>query len=192
MKRPAAVFVGCIAILLLIAVAGVATIPTVPTGTWQPMGSMAVARSGAAAVLLQDQRVLITGGKNSGGAVNSAELFNTDGSFAPANAMGTPRSEHVAVVLRDGRVLVAGGVTTGGGTTNAAEMYAPWSDTWTAIAGGMTEARSEATAALLADGRVLIAGGQNGNAPSSTVEVFDPNSGQFSFAGSLSSPRMGL
>jgi len=101
MKRPAAALLGCIAVLL-IAVAGVATIPTVPTGTWQPMRSMAVARSGAAAVLLQDHRVLITGGNNGTDAVNTAEVFNTDGSFANASAMATPRSGHVAVALMDG------------------------------------------------------------------------------------------
>src|SRR5215813_11071086 len=113
MKRPAAALLGCIAVLLLIAVAGVATIPTVPTGTWQPMGSMAVARSGAAAVLLQDHRLLITGGNNGTDEVNSAEVFNTDGLFATVSAMGTARSEHVAVGLADGRIIVAGGVTTG-------------------------------------------------------------------------------
>src|SRR5215813_6450692 len=72
MKRPAAALLGCIAVLLLIAVAGVATIPTVPTGTWQPMGSMAAARSGAAAVLLQDHRVLIAGGNDASGPLSSA------------------------------------------------------------------------------------------------------------------------
>jgi hypothetical protein len=124
MKRPAAALLGCIAVLLLIAVAGVATIPTVPTGTWQPMGSMTAARSGAAAVLLQDHRVLITGGNNGTDAVNSVEVFNTDGSFANASAMGTPRSGHIAVLLRDERVLVAGGVTSGGGTTTGDDFAA--------------------------------------------------------------------
>ena len=122
MKHPAAALLGCIAVLLLIAVAGVATIPSAPTGIWQPIGSMAVARSGAAAALLQDHRVLITGGNNGTDAVNTAEGFNTDGSFANASAMATPRSGHVAVVLVDGRALVAGGVTAGGGATNSAEI----------------------------------------------------------------------
>jgi hypothetical protein len=192
MKRPAAALFGCIAILLLLTVAGIASIPTVQTGTWQPMGSMPGARSGATAVLLPDHRVLIAGGDGGSGAVNGADVFNADGSFSGVSAMGTPRSEHVAVVLRDERVLVAGGVTAGGGATNSAEIYDPASDTWTAIAGGMTEARSKATAALLQDGRVLVAGGQNGSTPSATVEIFDPTTGQFSFAGSLSSRRMGL
>ena len=191
MKRPAAALLGSIAVLLLIAVAGVATIPSVPSGTWQPIGSMAAARSGAGAVLLEDHRVLITGGNDGSGAVSSVEAFDTGGAFANVSAMTTPRSEHVAVALADGRVLVAGGVTAGGSATNAAEIYDPTSDSWTAVAGGMIEARSKATVSLLKDGRVLIAGGQNGDTPSSTLEIFDPLSGAFSFAGTLSSARMG-
>src|SRR5262249_9657896 len=151
MKRPAAALFGCIAMLLILSVAGIATIPSVQTGAWQPMGSMSVARSGAAAVLLPEHRVLITGGNNGTDVVNSAEAFNTDGSFASVSAMGTPRSGHVAVALKDGRALVAGGVTTGGGATNSAEIYDPTSDSWTGIPGGMVEARSKATAALLPD-----------------------------------------
>jgi hypothetical protein len=162
------------------------------TGTWQPMGSMAAARSGATAVLLQDHRVLNAGGDGGSGAVNSAEVFNADGSFSAVSAMGTARAKHVAVALADGRVLVAGGEGAGGGATNSAEIFDPAADAWTAVAGGMVEARSGATASLLKDGRVVIAGGQNGTAASATVEIFDPATGQFSFAGTMSSPRMGL
>jgi len=117
MKRPAAALLGCIAVILLLTVAGIASIPSLQTGTWQPMGSMAAARSGATAVLLQDRRVLIAGGDGGSGAVNSAEVFNTDGSFSAVSAMGTARAKHVAVALADGRVLVAGGEGAGGGGT---------------------------------------------------------------------------
>ena len=192
MKRPAAALLGCIAILLLLTVTGIASTPTVQTGTWQPIGSMMWARSGATAVLLEDHRVLIAGGDSGSGAVNSAEVYNADGSFSAVSAMGTARAKHVAVVLADGRVLVAGGESTGGGATNSAEIYDPATDGWTAVAGGMAEARSGATASLLNDGRVLIAGGQNGTTASGTIEIFDPRTGQFGFAGMMSSPRMGL
>ena len=53
----------------------------------------------------------------------------------------------------------------------------------------MIEARSNATAVLLRDGRVLIAGGEKSGAGSSTIEVFDPVTLTFSFAGALASPR---
>src|SRR2546422_221808 len=99
------------------------------------------------------------------------------------------RSGHISVVLQDGRMLVAGGTVAGGGATNAAEIYDPVANTWTSLAGGMMEARSGATEALLQDGRVAVAGGQNGSVVSSTIEIFDPLAGNFSFAGTLSSPR---
>src|SRR5262249_26034988 len=53
----------------------------------------------------------------------------------------------------------------------------------------LNEARSGATASLLQDGRVLIAGGDNSASPSNTIEIFDPFSENFTFAGTLSSAR---
>ncbi len=191
MKRSALALISAITILI-IAVTAIATIPAVQTGTWQSMGTMTAARSGAIAVLLQDHRVLIAGGNNAGTAQNSAEVFNLDGSFSAVAPMGTPRAQQLAVVLQDGRVLVAGGTTSGPAATNAAEIFTPGIDTWAPIAGGIIEARANATATLLSDGRVLIAGGQNAGIPSQTVEIFDPAAGQFSLAGTLSAPRMEL
>ena len=95
----------------------------VPSGTWIATGAMNSARSGAAAVLLQDGRILITGGSGASGPANSAELFGSNGSFSLASPMNVPRSGHVAVVLQDGRVLVAGGLTSGGAVTNTAEIF---------------------------------------------------------------------
>jgi hypothetical protein len=167
-----------------------ASIPNVPTGTWQNWNAMGEVRSGAAAVLLHDGRVLIIGGSNANGPVASADLFGTDGVFSAAAAMQTPRSRHTATVLSDGRVLVTGGVTSSGGAVNTAEIYDPSADSWSASV-TMVDARAGHTASLLSDGRVLLAGGSDsaGNALSS-LEIFDPASGAFSSAGAMSSPRM--
>src|SRR5690348_795646 len=81
-----------------------ATAIQVPSGTWAPAGNMAEARSGAAAVLLQDGTILVTGGESSSVTLASAEFFSA-GSFAAAPAMNVARSGHAAVVLKDGRVL---------------------------------------------------------------------------------------
>ena len=105
MKRPAVAVLASLA-LLIIAVTGVATIPSVQTGTWQPMGSMVAARSGAAAVLLDDHRVLVAGGNDANGPVNSAEVFNLDGSFSSVSPMAVARAGHRSILLEDGRVLV--------------------------------------------------------------------------------------
>ncbi len=178
-------FLGLISLALLVK----AAVLQVPTGTWAPGGAMAQPRADSSAVLLQDGRVLITGGDGASGPLATAEFFNTDGSVSPAVPMNVARSGHISVVLQDGRVLVGGGTVAGGGATNAAEIYDPIANTWTSLAGGMMEARSGATEALLQDGRVAVAGGQNGSVVSSTIEIFDPLAGNFSFAGTLSSPR---
>src|SRR5262245_25989931 len=81
----------------------------VPSGTWAPSGNMAEVRSGAASALLQDGRVLVSGGEGTAGPLATAEFFSTGFSAAPA--MNVARSGHAAVTLQDGRVLVTGGKT---------------------------------------------------------------------------------
>src|SRR6201998_3112629 len=166
-----------------------AAIPNVPTRTWQTWNPMADARSGAAAVLLQDGRVLIVGGNNANGSVASADLFGTDGVFSAAAVMHTTRSGHTATVLSDGRVLVTGGTTSGGGITNSAEIYDSSRNSWTLLSSTMGDARSGHTASLLPDGRVLLAGGQNSGGAINSLEIFDPSSGNFSSAGVMTSAR---
>src|SRR6266478_5156020 len=179
-------------VVVVILVAGIlvkGNIPQPASGNWLSGGSMSEPRSGASAALLQDGRILITGGDNGSGPATTAEFFDTTGAFVPAPPMNVARSNHVSVVLQDGRVLAAGGTVAGGGATNAVEIYDPIVNTWGSLSGGMIEARSGATATVLKDGRVLVVGGQNGSVVSSTIEVFDPVGGSFSFAGALFSPR---
>jgi hypothetical protein len=158
-------------------------------GAWTVTPPMNSARSSASSVLLQDGRILVTGGNDSNGPTSSAEFFAAQVSYSLASPMNVPRSGHVAVVLQDGRVLVAGGTTNGGEATNSAEIFDPIANTWTNVTSGMIEARSGHSAALLHDGRVLIAGGANGTQISSTLEVFDPNLGVFTASGVMASPR---
>ena len=177
----------------IFAAAGVllsASLPQVPSGTWIALGPMNSARSGASAVLLQDGRILVSGGNDSNGPSNTAELFGANGSFSMDTPMNVTRSGHVAVVLQDGRVLIAGGTISGGGVTNSAEIYDPAANSWTNVSGGMLEARSGQTATLLNDGRVLLAGGAGSSGTVSlTAEVFDPVAQTFALAGQLSSAR---
>src|SRR5947209_2025203 len=170
-----------------------ASLPTVATGTWVAAGNMSAARSGACTVALNDGRLLISGGADANGPTATADLFSTTGSWSAAASMNSPRSHQSCAVLQDGRVLVAGGTTSsGGGVTNSAEIYDPSADSWSQV-GLMNDARSGATASVLQDGRVLITGGRSSDGPpiliSNTLEVFDPNSGNFSNAGTMSSPR---
>jgi N-acetylneuraminic acid mutarotase len=178
--------------LILCVVLGVkGYILQVPSGTWAAQPSLAQARSGASAVLLQDGRILVTGGYGAAGTLASAEIIGVDGTSSAATSMSTARSKHIAAVLANGSVLVAGGTNSVGGAINTAEIYDPVANSWTTLAATMVEARSNATATVLQDGRVLIAGGDRSGVASSTIEIFDPAPAAltFSFAGALASPR---
>lgn len=135
-------------------------------------GRMARARSGHEATLLQDGRVLI-----SGGGWADAELFDpATGTFEPAGKMARIRSA-TATLLDDGRVLLAGG------GEPSAEIFDP--DTLTfEPTGPLTDEHTFHTSTLLADGRVLIAGGGTRSA-----ELYDPASGTFEPAGEMLAQR---
>jgi len=166
-----------------------ASVPSVPTGTWQSWNPMGDVRSGAAAVLLQDGRVLISGGSNASGPTASADLFDTNGAFTAITPMNSARSGHTATLLGDGRVLVSGG-DTGSGITNSAEVFDPATGSWTLLSATLLDARAGHTASLLTDGRVLFAGGHNSGGALSTLEIFDPLNDDFTSAGTLTANRM--
>ncbi|PYV84872.1 MAG: hypothetical protein DMG05_23810, partial [Acidobacteria bacterium] len=70
------------------------SVPQVLSGMWDSAGSMTEPRSGASAVLLQDGRILITGGEGASGALVSTELLNNGSSFSAAAPMDVARSKH--------------------------------------------------------------------------------------------------
>jgi hypothetical protein len=149
------------------------------TGTFGPTGSMTTARAGQTATLLSDGRVLIAGGSDRtliAGGVDSTGKISTDkildstelydpktGTFSPAGSMTTARGSQTATLLSDGRVLIAGGIRTPNVVT----------------------------------GRVLIAGGvgyaevdgQGGAGVLASAELYDPRTGTFSPAGSMTTAR---
>lgn len=139
------------------------------------------ARSGAAAALLLDGKILITGGTDSAGDVlNTAEIydpvamtFTTIGS-----AMTSPRVYHTATVLQDGTVLIAGG-SDGVNALTSAEIYDPMAGTFAAIAGHMTVERVRHTSTLLPSGKVLITGGDSHGMVLGSAEIYNPASGTF-------------
>jgi N-acetylneuraminic acid mutarotase len=150
---------------------------------------MSVARRQHTATLLWDGNVLIAGGRDSSGALATAEVFDpATGSFATTGSLNVARYGHTAVLLSNGKVLVAGGRDASGALASA-ELYDPAVGTWS-VTGGLVAPRADHTATLLPNGTVLVTGGDAGGALG-TAEVYDPAVGQqtWSATGSLTTPR---
>ncbi len=150
-------------------------------------GRMSVPRNFAAASLLPDGQVLISGGYNTVlGSLDSAELFDpkTQTFKLLPGHLESPRELFTATVLAGGKVLIAGGFNTHRGRTLAtAEVYDPKTQSFTPT-GSMAGDRFGADAVRLADGRVLVVGGthwftRRPGVPLATAEIYDPASGKF-------------
>ena len=151
-------------------------------------GTMTTARSGSQAVSVvsmvstsgvqtTSSLVLVTGGHNSSGILNSAELYNVStGTFSStqdangSTTMAAARYEHTATLLIDGTVLIAGGQGANGALSSE-EIYNPNTGDFSTPASSMVTARYNHTATLMSDGSVLFAGGFNG-AALSNAEIF--------------------
>ncbi|MGH9531006.1 MAG: kelch repeat-containing protein [Terriglobales bacterium] len=169
------------------------SIPQAPTGTWQPGAEMSEARTGGAAVRLDNGRVLLFGGKtSSGGATNAVQVFDSESaSWSDLGAvMLDARSGHSATLLADGRVLLAGGEGSSGPLASL-EIYSPETNSFS-FAGTMSMPRREHGAARLPDGRVWIVGGSMGQLPLASSEIFDPETGAVSPSTPLPQPRTAL
>lgn len=147
------------------------------------------------ATLLDDGRVLITGGCTEPGcegfdAGRTSELFDPAEGSRIGPAMATARASGTATLLTDGRVLLTGGYPgEGQPPTSSAEIYDPADGTFASV-GDLEVGRADHSASLLVDGRVLLAGGFDGGGRALTsTEIFDPTIGDFSDGPELSAPR---
>jgi WD40 repeat protein len=146
------------------------------TGIFTSTGIMTTDRNNHTATLLQNGNVLIAGGRESSGRINTtAELYgvvSTSGaSFTATGSMSNARAQHTSTLLQNGQVLIAGG-------GSAVELYNPITGVFTTT-GSMSIYRSNYTATLLQNGQVLIAGGG-----SAIAELYDPAMGIFTATGS--------
>ncbi len=149
------------------------------TGKFLSTGNMTTPRYGHTATLLNNGLVLIVGGLDAVGRVQtSAELYDpVSGAFTATGSMGAGRVFHTATLLNNGAVLLAGGGNI------ASELYDPTIGAFTPT-GSTTTVRSGHTATLLNNGAVLLAGGGN-----IAAELYDPTTGKFSPTDSMTTPR---
>src|SRR5712692_3136788 len=120
-------------------------------------------------------------------------LLNADDqkSAATNNSVGAAlqvaRSGACAANLKDGSVLITGGHGANGSLPDA-EVFNAKSGSKSVAS--MAYPRESHACAALSDGRVLVAGGSTlGGGDFNTAEIFDPATGKWTTAGSMSAAR---
>jgi N-acetylneuraminic acid mutarotase len=156
--------------------------------SWSFTGSLNTPRVGQSATLLPDGKVLVVGGYIDDGV--SAELYDpSTGTWSPTGSPREARGGFTATLLPNGKVLVAGGNATPSPATTRAEVYDPTTGTWS-LTGNLHTPRILHSATLLWNGKVLVVGGDDGkggedSSPLITAELYDPQTGVWSFTGNL-------
>ncbi len=155
---------------------------------WTVTGTMNQSRVIHTATVLQDGRVLVTGGCGDAGCQHrrTAELYDpTTGSWQFTGSMIGFRQQHTATLLNNGKVLVVGGY----GDSSTSELYDPAAGSF----GGrvfLVQGRQEQNATLLPTGQVMVSGGfLCCNTPRSSIEFYDPDTNSWSLGGPMTVAR---
>jgi len=159
------------------------------TGTWAATNSMLLPRYSHTATLLPNGKVLVAGGRDSGGILSNAELYDpVTNTWVAIGAMTAQRASHTATLLPNGKVLVAAGFGNSGSLASA-ELYDPATNAWLA-AGALAHAGSVRAAMLLPNGKVLVTGGFDSAAPLDYADLYDPATNAWLSAGFMPTPRV--
>ena len=98
------------ALLIALLVSLILPQPAPAAPTWTTVESMSTTRWFHTATLLPNGKVLVAGGQNSGGYLDSAEVYDpSSNTWTSVAHMNTARWFHTATLLPSGKVLVAGG-----------------------------------------------------------------------------------
>lgn len=161
------------------------------TDSWTWAGTLMAYHWDHTATLLPSGKVLVAGGYSNRGVVAATEVYDpATGSSSATGSLNIGRDGHTATLLLSGKVLVAGGAA-GLSQPISTEVYDPATGTWS-YTGSFSTGHRYHTATLLPSGKVLVAGGDNGSTGGLglvTVEVYDPATGSWSAAASLTTPR---
>ena len=160
------------------------------TGMWSSTGNLNNAVESHTATLLQNGKVLVLGG-------GSAELYDPDtGKWGSLESLGSNIwFGHTATLLPNGKVFIVGGVNSNG-PVKTAQFYEPDSGA-SSSTGDLKRGRFSHTSTLLPDGKILVAGGLGYNVSGSITsqvsldssELYDPNTGRWSFVSNLNTAR---
>jgi hypothetical protein len=146
---------------------------------------MGTSRASHDAMLLDDGRVLVSGGWTGSAATASAEIYDPVADrWMPIAPMGAARMSHNTVALPQGKVFVVGG-----NTPATAERFDPVTERFTSIP-GLRPSDGQYLSLRMADGRVLITGGKSAEGEVlDAAQVYDPVANGFRPVGRMNIPR---
>ena len=152
--------------------------------------------------------IRVTNAAGSSPANPAARFMYAEGTWTRTGPLNVPRQTHTTTLLHNGKVLAAGGrVTPTFASQSSSELYDPKTGTWSMTPGSMTDSRFAHSATLLDGpecdepsppehcGKVLVAGGftgassANAQAVLTSAELFDPDTGTWTPAGTLGTRR---
>jgi N-acetylneuraminic acid mutarotase len=154
------------------------------TGKWSNTDDLHSSRYLQTATLLQNGKVLVTGGigaEGEKGILNSAEIYDPGSkTWTVTGSLFRPLVYHTATLLTNGQVLVAGGKPTYESdiTTDEAELFNPSNGTWSPTARMMLRLCAH-SATLMPNGRVLVVGGSADDEVQPGVESYDLATGKW-------------
>lgn len=164
------------------------------TGAVSPLANApSTDRVYAAASLLMNGTVLISGGLRNGGlADNTVEIYDpATGTFTLlAGPLHVGRAEHTSVRINERAVLIYGGYTVDGQPAPP-ELYDPVAATSTLLPMAEPDMRARHVAHTMVDGGVLILGGVNADdEPTGSILRFDPAASTFAPFASMATARV--
>ncbi|TAK24611.1 MAG: hypothetical protein EPO26_05180 [Chloroflexota bacterium] len=145
------------------------------------------ARAGHATVLLDNGRVLVTGGTGNHGVLRTTRIRDADGRWISGPIMAIGRSGQAATALGDGRVLISGGCCAGTGAIGRDEILDSGATAFQLLDSGV--GRKSHSAIRLADGRVFAVGGESPSGDVAAALLFDPSSRAWTPAERMLAPR---
>ncbi len=153
--------------------------------------NMNVARMGHYTVQLENQNVLLIGGRGTSfTSLNNSELFAVSPDTFSYQTMNSPHDFAAVATMQDGHILIAGGSGNSGIAPgyNNAEIYNPVTGEYT-VTGSLNYPRMMTSTATLSDGKVLLVGGWYDASSAAHPELYNPLDSTFTSTGALNTPR---
>ncbi len=125
---------------------------------WMVIDSLEIERKGHSAIVMNDGRLLVSGGFNSFGTIVQCEIYDpVTGKWSLTGSLNIPRIGHSSVLLSNGKVLVIGGSSVDSLFIFTCELFDPVTENWE-IVGVTNFPHADHASIRLAENLILLAG----------------------------------